>query len=65
MKSCELVTLISAVACSISNCYSDDELAVLATAFTQLGDTLATILASEALEQSKNKETECVCPDAK
>jgi hypothetical protein len=47
MRSCELAATITAIACTIANNYSDDELAVLAAAFTQLGDTLGTILAQE------------------
>lgn len=45
MTSCELVTFVSSIACALSNCYEDEELAVLAAALTQLGDTLSTILA--------------------
>lgn len=49
MQSCELVTFVTAVACTMSQCYSEDELAVIAAVFSQLGDTLATILAQEQL----------------
>jgi len=44
MQSCELVASITAIACAISKCYSEDEITVMAAAFTQLGDTLTTIL---------------------
>jgi len=47
MRSCELVTLITAVACSISECYPSEELPVLSAIFVQLGDTLATIIAQD------------------
>lgn len=43
MSPCELVMLISAVSCAISEKVDKDELDLLAAAFTQLGDTLATI----------------------
>ena len=43
MNSCEFVTLISTLACTIANGKSQEELAILATFFTQLGDTLATL----------------------
>ena len=43
MNSCELVTTITALACSLQKCCSKEELTILAAAFTQLGDTLATI----------------------
>ena len=49
MDECELVTFISAVACTISRTCSDDELSLLSTIFNQLGDSLATILAKRAL----------------
>ena len=47
MRSCELVTLVTAIACGITECYSNEELPVIAAIFTQLGDTIATILAQE------------------
>lgn len=43
MNSCEFVTLISTLACTISKGKSKEEIEILATFFTQLGDTLATI----------------------
>ena len=51
MNSCELVTLVSFLSCLISNSY--EELAVLAAVFTQLGDSLATILANKNLLDKK------------
>lgn len=48
MQSCELVATITAIACAIANNYSEDEIAVLSSAFNQLGDTLGTILAQES-----------------
>jgi len=53
MNSCELVTLVSFLSCLISNSYEDEELAVLAAVFTQLGDSLATILANKDLLDKK------------
>lgn len=49
MNSCEFVTFISVVACSLTSCCSKDELSLLAAVFTQLGDTLATILTREEI----------------
>lgn len=49
MNSCELVTLVSFLSCLISNSYDNEELAV----FTQLGDSLATILANKDLLDKK------------
>lgn len=37
MDECELVSLVTAVACGISKCCSDDEMNILAAVFTQLG----------------------------
>lgn len=45
MNSCEFVTFISGLACSIAKDRTSDEITLLATFFTQLGDTLATITA--------------------
>lgn len=54
MNSCELVNLISMLTCLIVQNYDNDEIALLAAIFTQLGDSLSTILANEALlEENK------------
>ena len=53
MNSCELVTLVSFLSCLISNSDDNEELAVLAAVFTQLGDSLATILANKDLLDKK------------
>ena len=55
MQSCELVATISAIACAISKGKSPDEIALMATIFSQLGDTLATIAAQEALCAPNNR----------
>lgn len=49
MDECELVLFVSTVACSLAKCCSTDDLTILAAAFTQLGDTLATILTKREL----------------
>lgn len=46
MNSCEFVHFISSLACIISQNTSEDELVLLATFFTQLGDTLSTLSAA-------------------
>jgi hypothetical protein len=48
MSSCEFVYIITTLACSIAKGKTQDEINVLATAFSQLGDTLATILAVDS-----------------
>lgn len=61
---CELAASITALACTIAQCCSEDELPVLATAFTQLGDTLETIIAvNEACakkEELKKTSSDCI-----
>ena len=47
MNSCELVSFVSAVSCAISKACTPEEIALLAAVFTQLGDSLATILVNE------------------
>lgn len=54
MDECELVTLVSLVACSISKCCSTDEISILAAVFSQLGDTLSTILTKRELDNNNN-----------
>jgi hypothetical protein len=49
LDECEIIAFVSAFACSISKCYTDDELNLLAAIFTQLGDSLNTITARRAL----------------
>lgn len=44
MSSCELVTLVSTLSCIIADNSTDDELSLLSAVFTQLGDSLTTIL---------------------
>ncbi len=56
MNSCELVNLISILSCLIVENYNIEEIGVLAAVFTQLGDSLATILANDALLGSKLKD---------
>lgn len=50
MQSCELVTYITAIACTISKCYAKEELPIIASFFTQLGDTIQTIIANEEIQ---------------
>ena len=56
MSSCELVTLVGALACSISKTFTREETALLGAIFTQLGDTLATIAANEAVNECDDKD---------
>ncbi|MCI8518779.1 MAG: hypothetical protein HFJ51_01250 [Clostridia bacterium] len=56
MNSCELVNAVSMLTCLIVQNYSEEEIGLLAAIFTQLGDSLATILANEALLDTKKCE---------
>ena len=59
MNSCELVTFISSAACALSQNCTEDELAILAAVFSQLGDTLDTILVhKEICASDKIKKTD-------
>lgn len=49
MNNCEFITFISILACNIARDKTPEEIGVLAAIFTQLGDTLATFLALDAL----------------
>jgi dolichol kinase len=51
MDECELIAFISTVACAISKCCSTDEITILSVVFTQLGDTLSTILTKRELSE--------------
>jgi len=53
MQSCELVAFITAIDCTISKCFSKEELPIIASSFTQLGDTLETIIANEEIPVSR------------
>lgn len=56
MQSCELVTMISTLACCIAKDKTPDEINMLAALLTQLGDTLATIATNEEFCQQKNSD---------
>lgn len=49
MQSCELALSVSTLACCIAEGKSPEEIALISSIFMQLGDTLATIAAHQAL----------------
>lgn len=55
MTSLELTSAVTALANAIACKLSVDEIALLASIFVQLGDTLATIAARESLYGNSNK----------
>jgi hypothetical protein len=52
MNECELLSLITVIACAIAQNCSEEEIGLLAAVFTQLGDSLATILAKRELKNT-------------
>ena len=56
MNSCELVNLVSMFSCLIAENYSTNQIALLSAVFTQLGDSLTTILANKTLCDTNNKD---------
>ena len=57
MNSCELINLISMLTCLIVQNYDENEIALLAAIFVQLGDSLATYLANEDLFEQNCKNS--------
>ena len=56
MNSCELTAAITALSNGLAACLSPSELALVASLFVQLGDTLATIGAAKALLLERDEE---------
>lgn len=56
MQSCDLIMTISALACNIASGRTADEIDLLSAVFSQLGDTLATIAAQEAVCNSNDSD---------
>jgi hypothetical protein len=60
MDECELIALVTSVACAISKSCSDDDISVLSVVFCQLGDTLQTVLTQREIRNNKNSaNTDC------
>lgn len=51
MNCCALPATVTAAAYAIAENFNEDELALLATLFVQLGDTIASILACKDLQE--------------
>lgn len=54
MDNCSNLYFLSTIACKLSECLSDEELAVLSADLMTLGDMLASVLARQALCEEKN-----------
>lgn len=48
MTNCSNLFFLSSLACKLAECLSDDELSVLATELTALGDMLEVLIAQQA-----------------
>lgn len=65
MSPCELTTSVAALANILAAKLDDDELAVVASALVQLGDTMETILAQRTICRKNiccKKESTAGCP---
>lgn len=49
MDECELILFTGSIACTLSKCYTDEELSLMSAIFAQLGASLATILVKREL----------------
>ena len=57
MDGCKLILSITALAASVSAGKTPDQLALLGSAFTQLGDTLTTLSIVKANSADKSEKT--------
>ncbi|MDF2538570.1 MAG: hypothetical protein K0S76_1591 [Herbinix sp.] len=62
MDECELIAFISTVACALAKSCSTDDLTIMSVVFTQLGDSLATILAKRGLSSNNNNGNSNLVP---
>lgn len=53
---CDLTAIVTAIACTIFKCSPKEELPVIAAIFSQLGDTLDTMIAQDQLCERDVKE---------
>ena len=58
MTPCEIVSFVTAVACSIAKCCDQEEIEIMAAVFVQLGDTLGTIAIQQSIVCNQNKKEE-------
>ncbi|WP_167957853.1 DUF6774 domain-containing protein [Anaerosporobacter faecicola] len=57
MNSCNLVASLTGIACTLSQCLSEEELNLLSASLVQLGDTIVAILANESYLEACCKST--------
>lgn len=56
MNECELVTFVSTLACALAKNLTTDELGILASISSQLGDTLDTIITHRSICDAKDNK---------
>lgn len=61
MSPCELVSFVTAIACSIAKCCNEEEIEILSAVFVQLGDTLATINVQKGICQESSEDQPDKC----
>lgn len=59
MTPCEAVAALSAISLAIAKGKSTEEINILSTYFSQIGDTLDTIAVSMECSESKDEKNEC------
>lgn len=59
MTNCSNLIYLSAIACQIAECLSDDELSILSSDLVVLSDMLDNILARRSACSEKNQVHEC------
>lgn len=62
MNSCELVSIVTALACGIAKCVPKEELPILIAIFGELASTLGTITVYEEICKDKKAASE-ITPD--
>ena len=58
MSSCEFILQITAITCALAKGKSDDDIALLSSLFSQIGSSLATMLAYDAACCPKDETSE-------
>lgn len=61
MNSCDFAVSVTAIACCIAKDKSPEEIALISSVFMQLGDTLETIAARDALCCPKENDDSHAC----
>ena len=62
MSSCDIVTLVTALACGIAKCVPKEDLPLITSIFGQLASTLATITIQKELLKGSNTSPPNVAP---